>query len=329
MTEPLDWQILDRFLAGEASPAEAEQVRVWMDASPEHRALIESLRRDAATSSGVDVERAWKRVAARTVTRQPTDWRRNVVWFAAATLVLAAGLTLTQWELRKNGAPVHIATTWRQITAPVGRRTTITLPDSTTVILNAGSTLRYASTFGRVDREVVLTGEGYFLVRHDAARPFRVLANNAEAQDIGTRFVIRAYDASQGTIVVVVDGAVGLAVAGSTSHDTVVVKGGMLARMTPSGAITTTPVETERYTGFTDGLLVLGDLTLDEAVPVIERWYDVSIRITDPALGRKQLNANFQDEPLTGVLEALSLALDVDIRRDGRTVTISPRRNVR
>ena len=329
MTEPLDSQIFDRFLAGEASPAEAEQVRVWMEASPSHRALIESLRRNASSSTSVDVDRAWKRVAARTVARKPTDWRRNVVWLAAATLVLAAGLTLTQRMLRSSGAPVRIATTWRQINAPVGRRTTITLPDSTTIILNAGSTIRYASTFGRVDREVVLTGEGYFLVRHDSTRPFRVLANNAEAQDIGTRFVIRAYDAAQGTIVVVVDGAVGLAVAGTTGPDTVVVKGGMLARMTPSGAITTTPVETERYTGFTDGLLVLGDLTLDEAVPMIERWYDVSIRITDPAVGHKQLNANFQDEPLTGVLDALSIALDVDIRREGRTVTISPRKNAR
>jgi ferric-dicitrate binding protein FerR (iron transport regulator) len=329
MTEPLDWKLLDRFLAGEASPAEAEQMRLWVDASPEHQALMESLRRDAALSPSIDVDRAWRRVAARTVARKPIAWRRNVVWFAAATLVLAAGLTLTQWMLRKSGAPVRIATTWRQINAPIGRRTTVTLPDSTTVILNAGSTLRYASTFGRVDREVVLTGEGYFLVRHDSTRPFRVLANNAEAQDIGTRFVIRAYDAANGTIVVVVDGAVGLAVAGSTGSDTVVVNGGMLARMAPSGAITTTPVETERYTGFTDGLLVLGDLTLDEAVPLIERWYGVSIHLTDPALGRKQLNANFQDEPLTGVLDALSLALDVDIRLEGQRVTIAPRRNVR
>ena len=58
---------------------------------------------------------------------------------------------------------------------------------------------------------------------------------------------------------------------------------------------------------------------------MIERWYDVSIRITDPALGRKQLNANFRNEPLNGVIEALSLALDVDIRRDGRTITVAPR----
>ena len=58
---------------------------------------------------------------------------------------------------------------------------------------------------------------------------------------------------------------------------------------------------------------------------MIERWYDAKIRITDPALGRRPLNADFRDEPLGSVLDALSLALDADIRRDGRAVTISPR----
>jgi ferric-dicitrate binding protein FerR (iron transport regulator) len=97
--------------------------------------------------------------------------------------------------------------------------------------------------------------------------------------------------------------------------------------MTATGAITTTTVDAARYTGFSRGLLVLGDLTLDEAVPVIERWYDVTIRVTDSTLRRRALNADFRDEPLPSVLDALSLALDVDITRNGRLVTISSRRS--
>jgi ferric-dicitrate binding protein FerR (iron transport regulator) len=325
MSDQSNWPLLDRFLAGEASVEEAEQVRAWMDASPNRRTMVEALMRDASTQLPVHVDNAWRRVAKRTVARAPVNWRRNVAWFAAAASVLAVGSVITLRMLRSSGAPVQITTAWRQINAPVGRRTTITLPDSSTVVMNGGSTLRYASTFGGADREVVLSGEGYFIVHHDSTRPFRVLANNAEAQDLGTRFVVRAYDTSQGTIVVVAEGAVGLAKAGSASHDTIVVNAGILAQMSAAGIVTTTPVDVERYTGFTEGLLVLGDLTLSEAVPVIERWYDVSIRVTDPSLGRKQLNANFRNEPLTGVIEALSLALDVDIRRNGRTLTIAPR----
>jgi transmembrane sensor len=327
MPDQLDWQLLDRVLAGEATPAETEQVRAWIGESPERRAMVEALQRQSASTVRVNVDRAWQRLASRTVRRSRGDWRRNIAWLAAAAVVLAIGGTLSVRMLRTGPTATQLATAWREVNAPLGRRTWVTLPDSSTVVLNAGSSLRYASTFGRADRAVTLRGEGYFIVRHDSTRPFRVLANNAAIQDVGTHFVVRAYDAEHGTIVVVTEGAVGVAVKGTDAHDTVVVTPGVMARMTPTGAIMTAAVETERYTGFAEGLLVLGDLSLAEAVPLIERWYDVTIRLSGPALGRLQLNANFRNEPLSGVLDALSLALDVDVRRDGRVITISPRTN--
>lgn len=321
----LDWQVLDRFLAGDASPADQELVRAWINAAPERQALVESLRRQAASAeSPVDVERAWQRVAARTVRTTSVNWRRRVGWLAAAGVVLAVGSALAIRVAQTGNAPTSLAVTWREVTSPLGQRATVTLPDSSTVVLNAGSTLRYAPTFGKSEREVALTGEGYFVVKHDAARPFRVRANNASIQDVGTRFVVRAYDASHGTIVVVAEGAVGVAAEGAR-RDTVLVKPGMLARVATTGAITTASVDAGRYTGFSNGLLVLGDLTLDEAVPVIERWYDVKVRVADRALGKRALNADFRNEPLPSVLSALALALEVDVRYDGaaRTVTIS------
>jgi ferric-dicitrate binding protein FerR (iron transport regulator) len=324
MPDEFDWQLLDRFLAGDASPAEVDQVRAWMSASPERRAMVEALRRDADSRVHVDVNAAWQHLAGRTVRRSRAEWWRNAGWLAAAAVVLIVGSTVSLRMLRKSGAAQQLSNSWQETAAPLGRRLTVTLPDSSTVVLNAGSSLRYLLPFDPAEREVVLRGEGYFTVRHDAARPFRVRANNVNVQDIGTRFVVRAYDAAPTTIVVVVEGAVGVAVA--DTRDTVVVKPGSLARVTANGAITTGTVDTERFTGFADGLLVLGNLTLAEALPTIERWYDVKIRLTDSSLGRRQLSANFRDEPLAGVLDALSLALDVDTRTDGRDVTISPRK---
>jgi ferric-dicitrate binding protein FerR (iron transport regulator) len=193
------------------------------------------------------------------------------------------------------------------------------------VVLNAGSALRYSSIFGQKAREVFLVGEAYFEVRPDSERPFRVRANNAEIQDVGTRFSVRAYDTMHGTLVVVAEGAVGIAAAGSFRHDTVVVMPGVLARMTPSGAVTTTAANATKYTGFATGLLATSGLTLSEAVPIIERWYDVKIYVSDSALGRRTLNKDFRNEPLANVLNAIGVALDVDVRRSGQLVTISAR----
>src|SRR4051812_4664978 len=118
----LDWQILDRFLAGSASPAEADQVRAWMSASAENRALVEFLQQDAATTPSVNVDRAWERVAARTVrntvraARPPM--RRTVGFLAAAAVILVAGSIATRAALRGGAPAQQVAVTWNEIAAP-------------------------------------------------------------------------------------------------------------------------------------------------------------------------------------------------------------------
>ncbi len=55
-----------------------------------------------------------------------------------------------------------------------------------------------------------LEGEGYFEVTHDARRPFRVHAGDALTEDLGTRFVVRAYPELAAVDVAVAEGVVSL-----------------------------------------------------------------------------------------------------------------------
>lgn len=325
MTPDLDWQTLDRVLAGDASEADEDHVRAWVGASADRRLMVESLLHRNGALTNLDVERAWQNVASRTISAPPVDRKWTIGWVAAAGVVIAVGSFISARMLRTSVRQAQIPTSWQELSSPLGKRSTVTLPDSTRVVLNAGSSLRYSSMFGQRAREVFLTGEAYFTVTPDSARPFRVRANNAEIQDVGTRFMVRAYDATHGTLVVVDEGAVGIAAAGSLGHDTVVVTPGVLARMTPSGAVTTTAANATKYIGFANGLLVTSGLTLSEAVPIIERWYDVKIYVADPTLARRPLSRDFRDESLATVLNALGTSLDADVRHSGRLVTITPR----
>jgi ferric-dicitrate binding protein FerR (iron transport regulator) len=297
-----------------------------MDGAATRRAMVETLKRDAESRADVDVDRAWRRLAGQSGRRSTIEFWRGAAGIAAAVLVLLVGIAITLWMLRDSGAARQLATTWRETTAPLGRRVTMTLPDSSMVVLNAGSTLRYPFPFESAKREVVLHGEGYFTTHHDAARPFHVRANNVDVEDVGTRFVVSAYSSSPTTQVVAVEGTVAVKMAGAAGHAAVVVKPGAVARVTPDGAINMGTVDPERFTGFANGMLVLADLTLADAIPVIERWYDVRIQLSNSFLGQREVSANFRDERLTGVLDALARELDVDIRRNGRDVTISLRR---
>jgi transmembrane sensor len=67
----------------------------------------------------------------------------------------------------------------------------VVLPDGSDVALSPGSRLSYTRGFG--SRDVALTGEAFFAVVPDAARPFSVETAEARVVVVGTRFGVRAW----------------------------------------------------------------------------------------------------------------------------------------
>src|SRR5215207_3517319 len=67
MPEPLDWKLIDRYLAGEASPAEVAEVHARTQADPAWAQALEMLRSDFATGTPRpwDASLAWTRVRPR------------------------------------------------------------------------------------------------------------------------------------------------------------------------------------------------------------------------------------------------------------------------
>lgn len=62
----------------------------------------------------------------------------------------------------------------------------MTLSDGTKVWLNSESSLKYPTAFTSNTREVEITGEAYFEVKHNSEHPFRVhLPNGSVVEDIG------------------------------------------------------------------------------------------------------------------------------------------------
>jgi len=75
-----------------------------------------------------------------------------------------------------------------QVIIPYGKRSEITLVDGTKIWLNAGSSLSYPIHFTKNRREVYLSGEAFFEVTSDDAKPFYVITNDMKIRVTGTRF---------------------------------------------------------------------------------------------------------------------------------------------
>lgn len=73
-------------------------------------------------------------------------------------------------------------------------RSKVVLPDGTTVFLNIGSKIHYDKSFNVQERKVILTGEAYFDVAHNPAKPFIVHTSTADIRVYGTQFNVKNYE---------------------------------------------------------------------------------------------------------------------------------------
>ena len=318
MSQLPDWKTIDRYLAGEASAEERSSIDAWAKTQPDREAALAWLRAQSRAIEPVfDADAAWRKFKGRPVPL--VTRRRNPLWRIAAAILLVAGLG-GMWSVLRNqrSAPTPMM---REAFALDGQRTTVTLRDGTRISLNGGSRLQYASDFGEKHRDVYLEGEGYFEVVHDSRLPFRVHAGSGIAEDVGTKFTVRAYASDSAMHVAVSEGIVAI----GQDSATVRVNAGELGVLTRSGLTTVSRVPSlDKYVGWTTGTLVLEGVSLAAAGRQVEHWYGVKVLIPDSALARRPVTARFRNESVTQVIDALAAALGARAHDSAGVFTVSP-----
>jgi transmembrane sensor len=163
---------------------------------------------------------------------------------------------------------------------------------------------------------VFLTGEAYFEVTHDEERPFFVHAAGTVTRVLGTEFAVRAYANAGSVQVVVRSGRVSLREDAATA-EAVVLTPGQLGTFADGRTIVRTGVDVAEYLAWTEGRIVLDNVTVSEALERLQRWYAVEIS-ADPALLERRITAVFRNQSIETVLEALTLSLGVQYDRRGK-----------
>ena len=160
------------------TPAETSELRQWLAASTLNRVAYLRLK---ASWQRADRLSALKNPA--TSIAEPSSFLarpRLLAAIAAVLLLLAAGAG--GWRLWRGPSEQVFATA-------VGKMQAVRLADGSRMELNTDTRVRTDVTAAR--RIVTLdSGEAYFDVVHDAARPFTVYAGNRRITDLGTKFSV-------------------------------------------------------------------------------------------------------------------------------------------
>ncbi|RFM36348.1 FecR family protein [Chitinophaga silvisoli] len=190
------------------------------------------------------------------------------------------------------------------ITTVKGKTEHLQLEDGSTVVLNAGSRLRYPVHF-RESRELYLEdGEAYFDVAPDPAHHFTVHSGGLSTTALGTSFNIRAYRNEQKITVALLSGKVQVTASGK--KPVVLESSEQLSYDLQSLQVSRSNFSTPEATAWQQGTLVFKDASYEQVRNAIENTFAVTI-INQSDKKAWTYTGSFRQETLQNVLETICL----------------------
>ena len=180
---------------------------------------------------------------------------------------------------------------------------TVALPDGSEAILKEGSQLRLSADYGENDRTIYLDGEAYFSIEPDAVRPFLVSQDDVELRVVGTTFNLFIDPSTNVFEVEVSSGKVML----EKADESLAIAANECGIVSPAGEMKKMASPNLNRHAWKTGRIVFEATLFSEAVDVIQRTYDVIIKVSDRDLDgcNFPLTATFDDSELDDVLAHL------------------------
>lgn len=197
----------------------------------------------------------------------------------------------------------------------------VTLGDGSQVELNLGSELTFSNY--KDQRRVTLDkGEAFFSVSHDTSRPFIVRAADGRIRVTGTRFNVWMYEDE--VRVNLIEGSVLVTSNNDLPGDGWRLEPAMQARYKHGDYA---PQISQTYANdnslaWRSGKLVLDNLALSDALPLINRYLDKPVMVADQKTGSIRLGGIYNIKELHTLVATLPKVLPVYVTRnkDGNPV---------
>lgn len=226
-------------------------------------------------------------------------------------------IAYTRGNANPGAKPVY-----NTITTAKGNEYQLILSDGSQVWLNAASSIRFPIAFTGNERKVEITGEAYFEVAHNPAKPFKVdfktaKNGNGEIEVLGTHFNVNTYADEQDVKTTLLEGSVKISNAIKSERLTP----GEQATLTAAGIKLKKDVDVSQIIAWKDGYFLFNNTDIQTIMRQVARWYDVKVNFvgripSDGFTGKISRNV-----PLSKFLKVLELN-DLKVRTEGRNVTL-------
>ena len=201
---------------------------------------------------------------------------------AQQQLLTEAGLSITKTS---DGQLIYSAVSdegadhtsrYNRLETNNGQQYQVVLPDGSHVWLNAASSLRYPVAFGKQERLVELSGEGYFEVAHNKNKPFRVKTADQQVEVLGTHFNINAYPDDKLSKTTLLEGSVSVSAPALKNKGILILDPGQESILVGNTLIAQ-PANLEAAVAWRNGDFMFEGENIRSIMKKVSRWYNVEV----------------------------------------------------
>jgi len=322
--------LISGYFTGMATDEDIRLLEAWVKADPENREVFEgyartwSLLEKERIETDTNLDLAWADLQTRR-TQSPLlatpaksralFFRQSLIFRMAALFLLILLPALYAWWHFSTPATLTL-TANRDVLA-------CTLPDGTSITLNAGSTLRYPEKFSGETRPVSLVGEAYFQVAHNKDHPFIISSNDVRVKVLGTEFNMNTHTPAGKMEVVLTCGKVAVYFSEKPADPVLLTPGEKAEIPSNFAGISKSANDNPNYMAWKTLHFVFNDTPLGEVTATLSAAYHTPIRLTRDNLNRCRITATFDKQTLTAVLNVLKATLNLQIDPSGPGFDIS------
>lgn len=225
-----------------------------------------------------------------------------------------------------NGKAIATTVTYNTITIPRGGKWNVVLPDGSKAWLDASSSIRFPVAFTGNNRTVKITGQVYFEIAHNAAKPFRVVANGQTVEDIGTHFNINAYTDEPAIKTTLLEGSIKVSAPGSPSSKNragiVLVPGQQAVLSSSTNNISVENADPDDILGWKEGYFIFKKASIQSVMRQFARWYNVDVEYEGKTPASMITGKIHRDIKASEALKILSLLVDIHFKIEDKKIII-------
>ncbi len=257
--------------------------------------------------------------------------RTSVYIGIAASIALLIGVIFVYNSFRKTRITEEKSTnvaSVQEFQTDYGQKSTLRLSDGSRIILNANSSLKFATDHNKKgDVDIWLSGEAYFAIPHLTGlkrRVVRIHTADGIITDLGTEFSVNSRSGI--TRVALVEGHVRVSSDAGTSKskgDTYLLNPNELAVLKRGdNKVQVSQVSTDLYTSWVKDKLVCDHTPLQQIINRIENTYGMKMIVKDRNVLNKKLSGILENSDVDMLEKALSKALKLPVTQAGKRIYI-------